>query len=98
MRRRELTEERVVKVAESYRMMYALTSLLEMEHQEYLDTDFKNANLHNHIRRIKESIKVIQTAINRVIDIDKIDELFVMESIYNLRTIVNDKLNSPNQS
>lgn len=56
VRRQPLSEKRCEQVGESYRLMYILMSMAELEYQKYMDTDFQNPMIHATITKIKEGI------------------------------------------
>lgn len=43
------------KVGISYRYMFLLSQLLELEYSQFLDSDFKSPVIHNKIRKMREA-------------------------------------------
>jgi hypothetical protein len=70
-RRQPLTQERAQGVVDSYKIIKALAKMIEYEHYNYCDTDFKDPIIHQHVGRILESVHAINNATARVLSTSK---------------------------
>jgi hypothetical protein len=54
-----MTPVRAKRVGESYRQMFGLASMLDLEYTQHMDVDFKSQAVHNHVKTILKSIQFI---------------------------------------
>lgn len=70
LRKQPLTDERAMRIGKSYRQMYILASLMELEYANFMDTNFKNPITHQKIGTMKSCldhvIKVHRLAVDQV--------------------------------
>jgi hypothetical protein len=66
-KRQPLTQERAQAVVDSYKIIKALAKMIEYEHYNYCDTNFKDPVIHQHVGRILESAHAINNATARVL-------------------------------
>lgn len=56
LRKQPLTNERMLSIGRSYRQMYILASLMDLEYTNFMDTNFKDPITHQKISQIKSNI------------------------------------------
>lgn len=59
LRKVPLTDQRARAAGESYRYLYVLAQMMDIEYQEYKDTDFKDGITHKEIGVMNKAIQFI---------------------------------------
>lgn len=75
LRKAEMTDERAAAVGRSYRQMYILASLMDLEYTNFMDTNFKNPITHQKISQIKANIDHVMVKHQMVLDKTNTDNL-----------------------
>lgn len=75
LRRQPMTQERLRKVGHSYRYMFLLTQLLELEYAQWCDSDFNNPTIHNKIRKMNEAKRDVVRHFGSFVDNKSIDAI-----------------------
>lgn len=91
IRRQPLTQERLKLVGYSYRYMFLLSQLLELEYSQHLDTDFRNPNIHNKISKMSGLIGEVSKHTSLVLGDS--DQETILEYVDDLNEIVKTLLN-----
>lgn len=75
LRKQQLTPERMISIGRSYRQMYILASLMDIEYTNFMDTDFKQPITHQKISQIKDNIDYVMRKHQMVLEKGNADEL-----------------------
>lgn len=70
-----MTQERAIAVGKSYRYMFLLTQLLELEYAQYMDTSFNNPTIHNKIRKMNEAKRDVVRHFGSFVDNKSMDAI-----------------------
>jgi hypothetical protein len=75
LRKQQLTPERMISIGRSYRQMYILASLMDIEYTNFMDTDFKQPITHQKISQIKDNVDYVMRKHQMVLEKGNADEL-----------------------
>jgi len=91
LRKYPLTDERLKQVGESYRIMYALMAMAELEYTKYMDTNFKDPMIHKTISNVKDGIgKILR---HHKVAVDTSDETTILGFVDDSLEVVKLMLN-----
>lgn len=68
LRKQKLTPERAMRIGESYRQMYILAAIMELEYMQFMDTNFKNPVTHQKIGTMKACLDHVIKAHSLAVD------------------------------
>lgn len=80
-----MTPAREQLIAESYRQMYALASMMELEYAQHMDTNYKSQAVHNHVKTLKRSIEFILK--HHKAGVDTSAEVPILDALFDLNDI-----------
>jgi hypothetical protein len=75
LRKQQLTPEKMISIGRSYRQMYILASLMDLEYTNFMDTNFKSPITHQKISQIKANIDHVMVKHRMAIDATETDNL-----------------------
>jgi hypothetical protein len=75
LRKQQLTPEKMISIGRSYRQMYILAALMDLEYSNFMDINFKSPITHQKISQIKANIDHVMTKHKIVLDKINTDEL-----------------------
>jgi hypothetical protein len=82
LRKQPLTDERAMRIGKSYRQMYILAAIMELEYTNFMDTNFKNPITHHKIATLKGCLDHVIKA--HRLAVDKVNEdntLFALDDL-----------------
>jgi hypothetical protein len=96
LRRQPLTKERARKIGMSFRHMYVLSVLMELEYMEHCDVNLKHPTIHQKLSRIKSDLQDVQK--HHALVLDGKDVETILEPIHHLNEVIKVLLElEPNQ-
>jgi hypothetical protein len=75
LRKQPLTPEKMLSIGRSYRQMYILASLMDLEYSNFMDINFKSPITHQKISQIKANIDHVMINHKIVLEKTNTDEL-----------------------
>lgn len=93
-KRQPLDLKRALNVQHSFQNIYLFAMLVEIEHQNEMDADFRNPNLHNIIKRIKQDATAIIQAAGAIIKNKDIEYTYsYVGELYRLNNLLIGRFN-----
>ena len=86
LRKQPLTDERAMRIGKSYRQMYILAAIMELEYANFMDTNFKNSVTHHKINTMKDCIAHVMNA--HKLAVDKMNEDNTLVALDDLNDII----------
>jgi hypothetical protein len=75
LRKQQLTPEKMLSIGRSYRQMYILAALMDLEYTNFMDINFKSPITHQKISQIKANIDHVMIKHQMVLDRNNTDNL-----------------------
>jgi hypothetical protein len=75
LRKQPLSQEKMLSIGRSYRQMYILAALMDLEYTNFMDTNFKNPITHQKISQIKANIDHVMVKHQMALDRTNTDNL-----------------------
>ena len=59
LRQQQLTQDKARRIGESYRFMYVVSNVLQLEYMQHRDTHYGRPDIHNKIRLMTQSMDAV---------------------------------------
>lgn len=86
LRTAPLTKENAKRIGQSYRYMYLLSRLMDLEYTNYRDINLKSPVLHQKITRMTQDLEAVTKHHSLVLDTADADD--ILDSVYYLNNVV----------